>query len=59
MIASPSKNTHFSPYKILGKRRSVVLEPGMIDNIYKIMDIIKIKYIIFEIFKVLNLYFWK
>ena len=29
----------------------------MIDNIYKIMDIIKIKYIIFEIFKVLNLYF--
>ena len=57
MITPPSKNTHFSPYKILGKRRSVVLEPGMIDNIYKIMDIIKIKYIIFEIFKVLNLYF--
>ena len=57
MIASPSKNTHFSPYKILGKKRSVVQEPGMIDNIYKIMDIIKIKYIIFEIFKVLNLYF--
>lgn len=38
MIASPSKNTHFSPYKKLGKRRSVVLEPGMIDNIHKIMD---------------------
>ena len=38
MIASPSKNTHFSPYKKLGKRKSVVLDSGTIGNIHKIMD---------------------
>ena len=38
MIASPSKNTHFSPYKKLGKRKSVVLDSGTIDNIHKIID---------------------
>ena len=34
MIASPSKNTHFSPYKKLGKRKSVVLDSGTIGNIH-------------------------
>ena len=38
MIASPSKNTHFSPYKKLGKRKSVVLDKGTIGNIHKIID---------------------
>ena len=38
MIASPSKNTHFSPYKKLGKRKSVVLDSGTIGNIHKIID---------------------
>ena len=38
MIASPSKNTHFSPYKKFAKRKSVVLEKGTIENIHKIID---------------------
>ena len=38
MIASPSKNTHFSPYKKFGKRKSVVLDKGTIGNIQKIID---------------------
>jgi len=38
MIASPSKNTQFSPYKKFGKRKSVVLEQGAMDNLHKMMD---------------------
>ena len=34
MIASPSKNTQFSPYKKFGKRKSVVLEQGAMDNLH-------------------------
>ena len=38
MIASPSKNTQFSPYKKFGKRRSVVLDKDKLDNLHKMMD---------------------
>ena len=38
MIASPSKNTQFSPYKKFAKRRSVVLEKDVMDNLHKIID---------------------
>ena len=38
MIASPSKNTQFSPYKKFGKRKSVVLEQGATDSLHKMMD---------------------
>ena len=37
MIASPSKNTQFSPYKKFVKRRSVVLEQNKMDELHKIM----------------------
>jgi len=38
MIASPSKNTQFSPYKKFAKRKSVVLEQGAMDSLHKMMD---------------------
>ena len=38
MIASPSKNTQFSPYKKFVKRRSVVLDKNKMDNLHKIME---------------------
>ena len=38
MIASPSKNTQFSPYKKFAKRRSVVLEKDVMDNLHKMID---------------------
>jgi hypothetical protein len=38
MIASPTKNTQFSPYKRFAKRRSVVLEPNKFDDLHKIMQ---------------------
>ena len=38
MIASPSKNTQFSPYKKFVKRRSVVLDNNKIDDLHKIME---------------------
>ena len=38
MIASPSKNTQFSPYKKFTKRRSVVLEPKKMDELHKMIE---------------------
>ena len=38
MIASPTKNTQFSPYKRFVKRRSVVLEPNKMDDLHKLME---------------------
>ena len=38
MIASPSKNTQFSPYKKFAKRKSVVLEKDAMDNFHKMID---------------------
>jgi len=43
MIASPSKNTQFSPYKKFAKRKSVVLEQGAMDSLHKMMDSPKVK----------------
>ena len=37
LIASPSKNTQFSPYKKLSKRKSVILDVNKMDNLHKIM----------------------
>ena len=38
MIASPSKNTQFSPYKKFVKRRSVFLDNNKVDDLHKIME---------------------
>ena len=43
MIASPSKNSNFSPYKKFGKRKSVVLEKNIMDGLHKMMDSSTIK----------------
>ena len=43
MIASPSKNTNFSPYKKFAKRRSVVLGKDTMDNLHKMIESPKAK----------------
>ena len=43
MIASPSKNTNFSPYKKFAKRRSVVLGKDTMDNLHKMIESPKVK----------------
>ena len=43
MIASPSKNTNFSPYKKFAKRRSVVLGKETMDNLHKMIESPKAK----------------
>ena len=43
LIASPSKNTNFSPYKKFAKRRSVVLGKDTMDNLHKMIESPKAK----------------